>query len=60
MTKTKQYQVLWIIDIEAETPFEAAIEAKKIQSDPDAWANVFHVKENGSAVETIIAKGLLP
>lgn len=35
------YRVTWEIDVEAETPREAAEQAKAIQQDPGSWASVF-------------------
>lgn len=37
------YRVIWEIDIDAETPAEAAQKALKIQRKPDSWATVFQV-----------------
>lgn len=37
------YRVTWKIDINAESPREAAEEARRIQRDPDSTANVFDV-----------------
>lgn len=37
------YRVIWMIDIEAESPQEAAAEALKIQRDPDSTATSFDV-----------------
>lgn len=37
------YHVTWEIDIDADTPHEAAAEAARIQADPDTWATVFDV-----------------
>lgn len=37
------YRVTWQIDIEADTPEEAAQEALRIQRDPDSIATLFEV-----------------
>ena len=37
------FRVAWEIDVEAETPRQAAEEALKIQRDPDSVATVFEV-----------------
>jgi hypothetical protein len=37
------YRVVWEIDIDADTPTEAAQKALKIQRKPDSWATVFQV-----------------
>ena len=45
----KEYRVLWDIDVEAETPTEAAQKALEIMMDsirPDFWANVFTVVDS--------------
>lgn len=39
----KEYFVTWEIDIEADTPREAAEKALAIQRDPTSWAPVFKV-----------------
>lgn len=39
----KSYRVIWEIDIEAESPEDAAREAMLIQHDPTSWASVFDV-----------------
>lgn len=38
-----EYRVIWMIDIEAGSPQEAAAEALKIQRDPDSIATSFDV-----------------
>ena len=39
----KNFCVMWEIDIEADSPEEAAIKALGIQRDPTSWATVFDV-----------------
>ncbi len=41
----KTYLVQWSIDIEAETPREAAEKAREIQLDPESIATVFRVMD---------------
>jgi len=41
----KSFLVTWKIDIEAETPEEAAIEALRIQQDMESEATHFEVKD---------------
>lgn len=41
----KEFLVTWQIDIEAETPEDAAREAFRAQRDPDSIATVFEVQE---------------
>lgn len=38
-----EYRVTWAIDIEADSPLEAARKAREIQLDPDSTATVFDV-----------------
>ena len=47
----KDYRVTWVIDLEAESPMLAAIEALAIQRDRDSIAVVFHVQELGPGLE---------
>uniref|UniRef100_A0A6M3MAE3 Uncharacterized protein n=1 Tax=viral metagenome TaxID=1070528 RepID=A0A6M3MAE3_9ZZZZ len=44
------YLVTWEIDIEAETPREAAVIARNIQIDPESYAKFFKVTEPKSKV----------
>ena len=46
----KNYLVTWLIDLEAESPEDAARQALDIQRDPDSWALVFGVREPGKRV----------
>lgn len=41
-----EYLVVWKIDLDADTPTEAAKKALEIQRDPDSIALVFEVYEN--------------
>ena len=45
-----RYYVTWDIDIEADTPEQAALEARKIQLDPDSLATVFTVVDEVEAM----------
>ncbi len=45
----KTYRVAWYIDIDAESPREAALEALEIQRDLDSAALVFMV--DGAAID---------
>lgn len=40
-----EYHVIWEIDLEADSPVEAAREALRIQRDPSSRATVFDVIE---------------
>lgn len=40
------YRVRWEIDVEAETPYEAAVAARKAQVRPGTIATVFEVSEH--------------
>lgn len=46
------YAVTWEIELEAETPKEAALKALQIQRDPDSLATVFTVKRYGRPSES--------
>jgi hypothetical protein len=48
------YLVIWRIDIETDTPAEAALAALAIQRKPDSWAVVFDVKDKASGAVTTI------
>ena len=41
------YHVVWEIDIDAETPTAAAVEAYQVQRDPGSFRPCFTVKERG-------------
>lgn len=41
----KHYRVAWMIDLEAENPQEAAMQALAIHRDPDSIATYFHVRD---------------
>ena len=49
-----EYEVKWIIEVDADSPMEAAELALEIQRDVDAQATVFHVNEKDSPVVSII------
>lgn len=38
-----EYRVTWVIDVDADTPEDAARKAREYQIDPDSTANVFDV-----------------
>jgi len=42
-----QYHVLWEIDLEAESPEDAALQALGIHRDPQSVATVFAVEHKG-------------
>ena len=42
-----EYTVHWEIDLDAETPYEAAQRALEIQRDPQSIATMFIVEERG-------------
>ena len=42
-----QYRVLWEIDLEAESPEDAALQALGINRDPQSIATVFAVEHKG-------------
>jgi hypothetical protein len=49
------YRVMWEIDVDANSPAEAAREALRIQRDTESWATVFTV--NGPDGVTTIDLG---
>ena len=40
----KTYTVVWAIEVEADNPTEAAVQAQIIQRDPESEAQVFDVR----------------
>jgi hypothetical protein len=49
-----KYLVTWSIDVEADTPAEAALAAVATQRKPDSWAVVFEVMDKASGAATTI------
>ena len=47
-----QYHILWKIDLEAESPENAALQALGIHRDPESIATVFSIEHQG--VRTVI------
>lgn len=45
-----EYKVIWEIDIEADSPREAAQIARNYQLDPDSTATFFNVSDDNNAV----------
>jgi predicted GNAT superfamily acetyltransferase len=50
--RTDRYLVSWKIDIDADSPIEAAIEARRIQQDVDSQADHFEVYDQITGVTT--------
>ena len=48
------YLVTWTIDIDAESPEEAAVEALRIQQDPESEADHFEVKNQKTKKVTAV------
>lgn len=48
-----EYNVTWVIDVDADTPKEAAEEALRIQRDFTSDAQVFEVEGEDGAVQQI-------
>lgn len=42
-----EYRCMWGIDVVAESPREAAAQARSMQLDSDAWVGVFQVQRHG-------------
>lgn len=49
----KEYKIKWVIELEAESPVEAAELALELLRSPDSTAKVFEVKEAGKDYKTI-------
>ena len=47
------YYITWDIDVEADSPYEAAREALRIHRDPDSIATVFNVHDELGNITTI-------
>lgn len=47
MAEKKEFHVKWEIEVWAESPYEAAVEALKIQRDPASAATLFEVAVPG-------------
>ena len=52
-TKIMEYKVFWEIDVEADSPKEAAQKALEIQRDPESQALVFNVNNDSGKVGEI-------
>jgi hypothetical protein len=56
-----EYRVTWEIDVDAESPEEAARIAQEIQRDSDSWATVFTVEDHRDfgmdAAQTVVLYG---
>ena len=50
----KSYEVIWKIDIDADTPADAARQALEIQRDPNSLATQFDVIDQTSWIPTEI------
>jgi len=48
-----EYRVTWEIDVEAETPAEAATKAHAMQRDPASWATVYDVRDPDGQCERV-------
>lgn len=46
--KLKSYKVTWVIDIDAESPEEAASVAQTVQRDRNSTANVFYISDESN------------
>ena len=54
------YRVVWEIDIEADTPADAARQAREIQLDPTNIASCFHVfKSRGGELDEAVSIDVL-
>jgi hypothetical protein len=48
-----EYRITWEMDIDADSPIDAARQALKIQRDPDSIANVFDITDEAGTTERI-------
>lgn len=46
----RNYEITWVIELEALTPLLAAKHAREIQLDPESIATVFKVQQPGGAL----------
>ena len=55
---TKEVLIVWSINIDADTPYEAAVKASEIQQDIDSCATLFQVvdKEQNKSWELDVRK----
>jgi hypothetical protein len=49
-----QYRIIWSIDIEADSPEQAAHQARQYQLDPDSTATVFAVTDADTGQEQVV------
>jgi len=49
----KTYLVVWKIDIEADSPQEAALQAQIAQRDPESGATYFDVEDEQGVIVTV-------
>jgi len=55
-----QYHVVWEIDLDAKTPKAAALEALRIQRDPESTATVFSVTNQKGTINTVDLNKITP
>ena len=48
-----EYRVVWTIDIDAETPTDAARKALEIHRNPDSWATHFEVRDSRGHIQEV-------
>lgn len=53
MNAPKEYMVAWVIEIDADSPEEAALLCRTIQRDPESAATVYNVTEVGGKTYTV-------
>lgn len=49
-----EYQVNWFINLDADSPKEAAELARKIQQDPESIATLYHVENEETGEKQIV------
>ncbi|HUJ77140.1 MAG TPA: hypothetical protein VL359_19900, partial [bacterium] len=58
-----EFLVRWEIDMEADTVQQAALEARRIQLDPDSLASIFEVQEESGewfCLDLPLGSGVVP
>jgi len=48
-----EYRVIWTIDIDADSPEDAARKALAIHRDPNSWATHFEVRDRKGRVQAV-------
>lgn len=52
-----EYRVVWVIDVDADSPEDAAAYARDIQQNPDSIATVFQVTDTDGVIRVVDLRG---